>query len=123
VAQAGLRGLAQPLSPPHKLPWRATEEDWAVVCAGRRSASFAIDGLTVVVTRILPHVNRHSIWRIVRTEGLSRRPQSPPNWPRRGQATLRDEDLGLIYSNIKHLPELRAAAGAHRERNSLRRDW
>ena len=34
---------------PHRLPWKAAEEERAVVCALRRSTDFALDDLTVVV--------------------------------------------------------------------------
>src|SRR3712207_6740164 len=34
---------------PHRLPWKATEEERAVVCALRRSTGFALDDLTFVV--------------------------------------------------------------------------
>src|SRR5215218_9171494 len=58
---------------PHKLSWKATEEERAVVCALRRATGFALDDLTFVVTHFLPHLNRDSVWRILRAEGLSRR--------------------------------------------------
>ena len=41
---------------PHRLPWKATEEERAVVCALRRATGFALDDLTFVValkTRIM----------------------------------------------------------------------
>ncbi len=43
---------------PHKLPWKASEEERAIVCALRRSTGFPLDDLTVVVTHFLPHLNR-----------------------------------------------------------------
>src|SRR5919107_1827485 len=61
---------------PHRLPWKATDEERAVVCALRRATNFALDDLTFVVTHLLPHLNRDSVWRILRAEGISRRP--PP---------------------------------------------
>src|SRR5215218_4591381 len=57
---------------PHRLPWKATEEERAVVCALRRDTGFALDDLTFVVAHFLPHLNRDSVWRILRAEGLSR---------------------------------------------------
>src|SRR3982750_3411082 len=63
---------------PHRLPWKATEEERAVVCALRRSTNFALDDLTFVVTHFLPHLNRDGVWRILRAEGLSRRPPPSP---------------------------------------------
>lgn len=101
---------------PHSLPWKATEEERAVVCALRRATGFALDDLTVVVAHFLPHLNRHSIWRILRAEGLNRRPPPSPDRPKRGAGTFRDYDLGFIHIDIKHLPKLQTAKGERRKR-------
>src|SRR3954451_17912738 len=53
---------------PHKLPWKATDEERAVVCALPQATSFALDGLPFLVGHFLPHLNRHTIWRILRAE-------------------------------------------------------
>ena len=39
---------------PHKLPWKASEEERAVVCALRRATGFPLDDLTFVVRHFLP---------------------------------------------------------------------
>src|ERR687890_2500822 len=78
---------------PHRLPWKATEEERAVVCALRRSTGFALDDLTFVVAHFLPHLNRDSVWRILRAEGLSRRPPPSSARPKRGQGRFRDYDF------------------------------
>src|SRR5919205_2993876 len=70
---------------PHKLPWKASEEERAVVCALRRATHFALDDLTFVVSRFLPHLNRDSVWRILRAEGLSRRQPPTSDRSKRGQ--------------------------------------
>jgi transposase InsO family protein len=101
---------------PHRSPWKATEEERAVVCALRRATNFALDDLTFVVAHFLPHLNRDSIWRILRAEGLSRRPPPSSDKPRRGQGTFKDYDLGFVHIGIKHLPELRTADGERRKR-------
>jgi transposase InsO family protein len=101
---------------PHKLPWTANDEERAVVCALRRATSFALDDLTFVVTHFLPHLNRDSIWRILRAEGLNRQAPPPSDRPRRGQGRFRDYDLGFIHIDIKHPPKLRAANGERRKR-------
>jgi transposase InsO family protein len=69
-----------------------------------------------VVTHFLPHLNRDSIWRILKAEGLNRRP--PPVSARlvRGRGTFRDYDLGFVHIDIKHLPKLRTADGERRKR-------
>jgi len=85
---------------PHKLPWKATQEERAVVCALRRATNFALDDLSFVVTHFLPHLNRDSIWRILRAEGLSRRRPPASDRPIRGKGTFRDYDLGFIHIDI-----------------------
>ena len=101
---------------PHHLPGKATEEERAVVCALRQATNFALDDLTFVVTPFLPHLNRDSIWRILRAEGLSRRPSPAAERPKRGQGHFKDYDLGFIHIDIKHLPKLQTANGERRKR-------
>src|SRR3954451_12503522 len=101
---------------PHQLPWKATEEERAVVCALRRATNFALDDLTFVVSHFLPHLNRDSIWRILRAEGMSRRPPPASDRPKRGQGEFKDYDLGFIHIDIKHLPKLQTANGERRKR-------
>ncbi len=101
---------------PHRLPWKATEEERAVVCAVRRATSFALDDLTFVVTHFLPHLNRDSIWRILKAEGLNRRPKPVSERPAKGQGTFKDYDLGFVHIDIKHLPKLQTADGERRKR-------
>jgi transposase InsO family protein len=101
---------------PHRLPWKASEEERAVVCALRRATNFALDDLTFVVAHFLPHLNRDSVWRILRAEGISRRPPPASGRPKRGQGTFRDYDLGFVHIDIKHLPKLQTADGERRKR-------
>ena len=101
---------------PHKLPWKASEEERAVVCALRESTNFALDDLTFVVTHFLPHLNRDSIWRILRDKGLNRRRPPVSGRPVRGKGTFRDYDLGFIHIDIKHLPKLETGHGERRKR-------
>jgi transposase len=74
---------------PHKLPWKATDEERAVVCALRRATNFALDDLTFVVSRFLPHLNHDSVWRILRAEGISRRRPPSSERPKRGQGSFK----------------------------------
>ena len=46
---------------PHKLPWKASEEERAIVCALRQATGFPLDDLTFVVTHFLPHLNRDAV--------------------------------------------------------------
>src|SRR5215213_5628906 len=101
---------------PHKLPWKATGEERAVACALRRATNFALDDLTFVVSHFLPRLNRHSVWRILRAEGLSRRRPPSSDKPRRGRGTFKEYDLGFVHIDVKHLPKLQTADGERRKR-------
>ena len=101
---------------PHRLPWKPSEEERAVVCALRRSTDFALDDPTFVVSRFLSHLNRDSVWRILRSEGLGRRSPSSSGRPKQGQGTFRDYDLGFVHIGIKHLPKLQTRRGERRKR-------
>src|SRR3954453_20305570 len=57
---------------PHKLPWKASEEERAVVCELRRATRFPLDDLTFVVRHSLPHLGRDNVYRILKAAGLSR---------------------------------------------------
>jgi transposase InsO family protein len=101
---------------PHQLPWKATEAERAVVCMLRRITNFALDDLTFVITHFLPHLNRDSIWRILKAEGLNRRPKPAPTQPAKGKGTFKDYDLGFVHIDIKHLPKLQTADSERRKR-------
>ena len=101
---------------PYRLPWKATEEERAVVCALRRATNFPLDDLTFVVTHFLSHLNRDSIWRILKAEGLNRRPRAATDKPAKGQGTFHDYDLGFVHVDIKHLPMPQTSAGDRRKR-------
>jgi transposase InsO family protein len=101
---------------PHRLPWKATEEERAVVCALRQSTNFALDDLTFVVTHFLPHLNRDSIWRILKAEGLNRRPLPSAILSAKGKGRFKEYDLGFIHIDIKQLPKLQTADGDRRKR-------
>jgi len=101
-------------SRPHKLPWKATEEERAIVCALRRATGFPLDDLTFVVTHFLPHLNRDAVYRILKAEGLGRLP--PASRPRKPNGTFKDYDLGFVHVDVKHLPKLRTQDGESRKR-------
>jgi hypothetical protein len=50
---------------PHKLPWKASEEERAVVCALRCATGFPLDDLAFVVRHFLPHLDRDNVYRIL----------------------------------------------------------
>src|SRR5215203_6958096 len=101
-------------SRPRKLPWKASEEERAVVCALRRATGFPLDDLTFVVRHFLPHLDRDNVYRILRAAGLSRRP--PPATPERAAAKFKEYELGFVHVDVKHLPKLRTADGEWRKR-------
>jgi transposase-like protein len=59
-------------SRPHQLPWKASEEERAIVCALRRATGFPLDEPTFVVAHFLPHLDRDNVHRIL-TPSLSLR--------------------------------------------------
>src|SRR5437763_9708310 len=77
---------------PHELPWKASEEERAVVCALRRATGFPLDDLTFVVRHFLPHLGRDNVDRILKAEGLSRRPPRP----RGPRAKFKEYELGFV---------------------------
>jgi transposase len=114
--QRGVEDCQDHSARPHQLPWKATEEERAVVCALRRSTNFALDDLTFVVTRFLPRLNRDSVWRILKAEGLNRRTVSASTKSAQGAGTFKEYDLGFIHIDSKHLPKLKTSNGERRKR-------
>ena len=101
-------------SRPHKLPWKASEEERAVVCALRRATGFPLDDLTFIIVHFLPHLNRDAVYRILRAEGLNRRPVRAA--PERPASKFKEYELGFVHLDVKHLPKLRTADGECRKR-------
>src|SRR4029078_6434674 len=91
----------------YSLPGKATEEERAVVCALRRATGFPLDDLTFVVAHFLPHLNRVAVSRVLRAEGLTRRPVRPP--PESPAGAFKEYELGFVHMDVKHLPKLRTA--------------
>ena len=100
---------------PHKLPWKASEEERAIVCALRRSTGFPLDDLTFVVTHFLPHLNRDAVYRILKAEGLNRLPVQ--NRSRNPNGAFKEYGLGFVHVDVKHLPKLRDRDGVTRKRD------
>ena len=78
--------------------------------------NFPLDDLTFVVCHFLPHLNRDSIWRILKAKGLNRRSKPVFDKPAKGQGTFRDYDLSIVRIDIKHLPKLQTSDGERRKR-------
>src|SRR5687768_16044001 len=112
--QRGPQDCRDRSSRPRKLPWKASEEERAVVCELRRATGFPLDDLAFVVRHFLPHLDRDHVHRILRAAGLSRRP--PAAAPRREGGTFQDYELGFVHLDVKHLPKLRTGDGAWRKR-------
>jgi transposase InsO family protein len=101
---------------PHRLRWRASDAERAVVCAVRRATRFPLDDLTFTLRHFLPNLNRDSIYRILKAEGLGRLPPPPVTAPKKGTSKFKDDDLGLVHIDIKPLPKLQTADGERRKR-------
>jgi transposase InsO family protein/transposase-like protein len=99
---------------PHKLPWKTTEEERAVVCELRKATGFPLDDLTFVVARFMPHLSRGHVHRILKAAGLNRLPKPAPET--RTFQKFKDYELGFVHVDIKHLPKLRTADGEIRKR-------
>jgi transposase InsO family protein len=112
--QRGPQDCRDRSSRPHKLPWKATEEERAVVCELRRATGFPLDELTFVVRHFLPHLDRDNVYRILKAAGLSRRPA--PATPEKAAAKFKEYELGFVHVDVKHLPKLRTVGGAWRKR-------
>ena len=101
-------------SRPRKLPWKASEEERAVVCELRRATGFPLDDLAFVVRHFLPHLGRDHVYRILRAEGLNRRPvRATPETP---ASKFKEYELGFVHVDVKHLPKLRTSDGELRKR-------
>ena len=107
---------------PKTLPWKATADERAIVCAIRTATRFPLDDLTFALQHFLPHLNRDSIYRILKAEGRHRLADLPPLYPdererpRKGRGRFKAYDLGFVHIDIKHLPKLRTRDGECRKR-------
>jgi transposase len=99
---------------PHKLPWKASEEERAIVCALRRATGFPLDDLTFILTHFLPHLNRDAVYRILKAEGLNRLP--PADRTRKPHSAFKAYEVGFVHMDVKHLPKLRDGDGQTRKR-------
>src|SRR5918995_6921184 len=100
---------------PHKLPWKASEDERAILCALRRATGFPLDDLTFVVTHFLPHLNRDAVYRILKAESLNRLPPSARS--RKPHGVFKNYELGFVHLDVKHLPKLRDRNGLTRKRS------
>src|ERR671913_1752063 len=112
--QRGVADCRDRSSRPRKLPWKASEEERAVVCELRRATGFPLDDLTFVVAHFLPHLDRDNVHRTLKAAGLSRRPAAAT--PEKAAGKFKDYELGFVHLDVKHLPKLRTADGEWRKR-------
>ncbi len=110
----GPEGCLDRSSRPRRLPWKASEEERAVVCELRRATGFPLDELTFVVRHFLPHLDRDNVYRILKAAGLSRRPASTTT--ERAAGKFKEYELGFVHLDVKHLPKLRTRDGEWRKR-------
>ncbi len=97
---------------PHKLPWKANEEERAIVCALRRATGFPLDDLTFVVTHFLPHLNRDAVYRILKAEGLNRLPSSTRT--RKPHGVFKEYEPGFVHPSGHHRSPSAGRAGRRR---------
>ena len=102
---------------PKHLRWRACEEERAIVCELRRRTGFALDDLTFPLRHVLPHLNRDAVYRILKAEGLGRLPPPPSTKPVKEVKAVKEDDLGFLHIDIKHLPKLQVIGGEPRKRS------
>src|SRR3978361_1962469 len=100
---------------PHKLPWKASEEERAIVCALSRATGAPPDDLTFIVSHFLPHLNRDAVYRILKAEGLNRLP--PADRTRKPHGTFKDYEGRFVHMDANHLPKLRDRDGQTRKRD------
>ena len=62
-----------------------------------------------MVTPFLPHLNRDAVYRILRAEGLNRLP--PADRTRKRHGTFKEDEIGFVHLDVKHLPKLRNRDG------------
>jgi hypothetical protein len=67
-----------------------------------------------VVSHFLPHLNRDAVYRILNAERLGRLPLASRSQRRSG--TFKEDDLGFVHIDIKHMPKLGTADGESRKR-------
>ncbi len=103
-------------SRPHTLPWKASEEERAIVCALRRATGFPLDDLTFVVTHFLPHLNRDAVYRILKAEGMRRLPPAR-RARRKPDGPCRDYHLCFGHVDVKPCPS--CATGAARPASAI----
>src|SRR4051812_1808267 len=89
---------------PHQLPWQATEAERTIVGTLRRITNFALDDLTFVVTHFLPHLNRDSIWRILKAEASIVAPSQHRRNPPKARAPSRTMTSALSISTSSTCP-------------------
>jgi hypothetical protein len=80
----------------HRLCRNARDEERTVVCTPWWAANLALHEFTFVVGHFLPHLNRDSVWRILRAQGLARRPGIVSCRSAKGQGIFKDDELGFI---------------------------
>lgn len=93
-------------SRPRSLACKAIEEERVVVCHMCRATEFGLDDLTFVLRHFLPHLNRDSVWRILKDAGLNCWSPKSKIRPARGDSTFRDYDLGYVHIYVRHFPKL-----------------
>ena len=87
---------------PRCLAWRMTQEERAIICAGRLAIGVPLDDPVFLLRHFLPHFHRDSIYRVLKAEGLNRRPPKATEQPVRGKGASKTmiSDLSTSTLNI-----------------------
>ena len=80
-------------SRPKRLAWRMNEER-AIICAVRGATGLPLDDLAFVLQHFLPHLNRDSIYRVLKAEG------SIDDHPSRRCSPARDRDASMTMISV-----------------------
>lgn len=98
---------------PHRLSAKTSPAQRDAIRALQRRLNFPLDDLAGLLVAVLPAINRYSLWRILRSEGLGRRAHR-----RVLPVDIRADDppasgAGFVRIDVVEMPELEALAPGH----------
>src|SRR3954453_15633565 len=95
--------------------WKPLDHASASTRHGRYLLARTLTEPTFIGAHFLPHLGRDNVYRILKAEGLSRRPvRAAPETP---AGKFKEYELGFVHVDVKPLPKLRTADGELRKRS------
>jgi hypothetical protein len=91
-------GLPRPLRSATPAAWEG-QRGRTDRCLRPAPSHFTLDNLSVVVCHFLPHLNRDSIWRILKAEGLNCRPKPVAKRSARASSRITTSDSSVSTSS------------------------